>query len=402
VGGWTKNLIDSLIGGVLDALTSATQAALNWVLGLLSATMFSSPDVTGLPQVGYVAGHAQLVANAFMVLVVMAVGILAMTHGSVQERYSLKELLPRVVIGFCAANLATPIVRVVIAGANAVTAAMVGDRFTSQDSFNQIRRIAVDATTDPAMFLVALVLRELVLWMLALLVVTWLGRLCVLLVVAGTAPAALMCHALPQTEAVARVWWRSLFGCMTVQVLQAVALHLAVATLLSSDANLPALGLPRDPTGLLNMLIACFLLWLVIRIPKWVARALGGSAGRAGSMLGSVVRVVVVQQLLGAAGLRGGSRLRGRRPPGTGPGPQVPHLAGFRHTGSRQHLHQHLHVHPPRSGWPPGPGGQAPRRAPYYASAATATARAHPGRPPRALEAGPDRPSARRATGSGH
>jgi len=45
----------------------------------------------------------------------------------------------------------------------------------------------------------------------------------------------------------------------------------AVATLLVSDANLPALGLPKDPTGLLNMLIAALLLWLVIRIPKWVA-----------------------------------------------------------------------------------------------------------------------------------
>lgn len=392
MGGLTKDLINSLIAGVLDALTSATLAALNWVLGLLSTTMFASPDVTGLPQVADVAGRAQLVADAVMVLVVMVVGVLAMTHGTVQERYSLKELLPRMVIGFCAANLATPIVRAVITGANAVTAAMVGERLTGQEPFTQLRRITLDVTTDPAMFLVALVLRELVMWMLALLVVTWLGRLSVLLVVAGTGPVALLCHALPQTEAVARIWWRSLLGCLAVQVLQAVTLHLAVATLLS-DASLPSLGLPHDPTGLLNLLIACFLLWLVIRIPKWVARLVGTGAGRGAGLLSSAVRVVVMQQLLGAVGLRGG-RLGGPRRPAPVPRPALMH---GRPPAGHQHLHQHLHVHPPRPGGATTAGGNPPPAARYHAGAASG-GRPHPGRPPRALEAAPP---TRRALGPG-
>jgi hypothetical protein len=399
--GWIKDLINALINTVLDAVTSATQSALNWVLRLLSATVFSSPDVTALPQVGYVADHAQLVANSVMGLIVMIVGIVAMTHGSVQDRYSLKELLPRMLIGFTAANMATPIVRAAIVGANALTGAMVGDQFNSQDSFDQIKRVVFDATSDPAMFIVALVLRELVLWMLIGLVITWLGRLAVLLVLAGTAPVALMCHALPQADPVARIWWRSLWGCLAVQVLQAVTLHMAVATLLSSNANLPALGLPHDPTGLLNILIACFLLWLVIRIPKWVARTFGGTAGRGSSMLGSIVRVVVVQQLLGAIGLRGGRRLAGRqagaRMP-AGPRPPATHLHSHQHTSA----HQHLHVHPARSNQPPRPGGRPPGSSPFYTGDATSTARAHPGRPPRSLEGRPALPPpARRAIGPG-
>jgi hypothetical protein len=392
VGGVTKDLIAGLLAGVLDALTAATLAALNWVLGLLSATMFASPDVTALPQVAGVAGRAQLVANACMVLVVMVVGVLAMTHGTVQERYSLKELLPRMVIGFCAANLATPIVRAALTGANAVTEAMVGDRLAGQDPLTQIRRITLDVTTDPAMFLLALVLRELVMWMLVLLVITWLGRLSVLLVVAGTGPVALVCHALPQTEVVARLWWRSLAGCLAVQVLQAVTLHLAVATLLS-DTSLPALGLPHDPTGLLNLLIACFLLWLVIRIPRWVARTLGTGGGRGVGILSSLARVVVVQHLLGAVGLRGGRRLRGPHPAGTRIRP--PADGGQPPTGAR-HVHQHLHVHPPRPGGAE-PAGYPPRPGRYHAGAAS-TGRAHPGRPPRALE---DSPPPRRPLGPG-
>jgi len=389
MGGWIKDLIAGLIETVLNALTSATQAALNWVLGLLSAAVFSSPDVTVLPQVSYVSGRAQLVANAFMVLIVMVVGLLAMTHGSVQERYSLKELLPRMLIGFLAANMAIPAVRAVITGANALTDALTGDTFTSQDSFDQIRRVIAGASTDQATFIVALVMSLLALWMLVMLIITWLGRLTVLLVVAGTGPVALMCHALPQTDPVARIWWRSLFGALAVQVLQAVTLNMAVATLLSPDANLPALGLPHDPTGLLNLLITCFVLWLVIRIPRWVARNFGGNAARAGTILGYVVRVVVVQQLLSAIGLRGG-RPFGRR--GVPSGPRPPATHSHQHANSHQHLHQHVHLHPPR---PPRQPGGANQSWVYQPS----TARPHPGRPPSALEGRPTLPPPRRAIG---
>jgi hypothetical protein len=294
MGDWLNNPVGGLISAMVAALTSATEAALAWVLGLLAATVFTSPDVTGLPQVRFVAGNAQMAANAVMVGVVMVAGILAMTHGSVQDRYTIKELAPRLVIGFAAANLATPIVSAAISAGNTLTGALAGSRFNTGDSFNEIKRIIGDTTSDPALFLVALVLRELALWMLVLLVVSWLGRLSVLLVVAATAPVALLCHTLPHTEPLAQAWWRPLVGCLTVQVLQALTLHLAVATLLTPGANLPALGLPHDPTGLFNLLLACFLLWLVIRIPRWVARTVGGNAGRGASLLGHVVRVVLV------------------------------------------------------------------------------------------------------------
>ena len=385
MGSWIKDIITDLINGVINLLTGATQTALNWVLGLLSSTVFTSPDVTGLPQVRFVAGDAQIAANAAMVLVVMVAGILAMTHGSVQDRYSIKELLPRLVIGFAAANLAMPIVSGVIKAGNALTQSMAGQRFNSADSFNQIKRVITDTTTAPEMFLVALVLRELALWMLVLLVITWLGRIGVLLVVAGVAPVALMCHALPFAEPVARIWWRSLLSCLAVQVLQAITLYMAVATLLSPQANLPALGLPHDPTGLINLLIACFLLWLVIRIPKWVARNFGGPAPRGGNILGSIVRVVLVQQALGAIGLRGGKLLRRGRTGAGAAGVRQPatHLHSHQHANS--HLHQHLHVHPPRpSGRPTTgtPGGPNP--------APTRAARPHGGRGPAgALPAGP-------------
>src|SRR3954447_12834053 len=98
MGDWATNLIKGFFDAVLSALTSATVAALNWVLGLLSTTVFTSPDVTGLPQVRAAAGEAQTAANACMVAAVMVAGILVMSHGSAQDRYSFKDLLPRLLI----------------------------------------------------------------------------------------------------------------------------------------------------------------------------------------------------------------------------------------------------------------------------------------------------------------
>jgi hypothetical protein len=404
MSGWITDLINSMIDGVLNWLTTGTMAALNWVLGLLSNTVFTSPDVTMLPQVGYMSNQALLVANASLALIVTVVGFLAMTHGTVQDRHSLKELLPRMLIGFLAANLSTPILTTAITGANALTAALSGATFTSQDSFNEIKRVIAGVTGSQEQFIVALILRELAVWMLVLLVITWLGRLAVLLVVGATAPIALLCHALPQTDPVARVWWRTLGGCLAIQILQAVTLHMAVATLLTSGANLPALGLPKDPTGLFNLLMTCFLLWLVIRIPKWVSRTFGGNAGRGASMLASIVRLVVVQQLLGAVGLRGGKRAVGRKATaGMGAagqaGTRVPASHFHQHANSHQHLHEHVHLHPPRDGQRPGAtpgdaprpgaertGASGSRRPAYWAGDITPTTRTHPGRPPLELQ----------------
>jgi hypothetical protein len=153
--GWMSDLITAMINGVLDALTTATLAALNWVLTLLTDTVFTSPDVTTLPQVAYLSGRALIIANACLVLIVTVAGALAMTHGTLQDRHALKELLPRMLVGFLAANLAVPIVSWTVTAANALTEALSAGDVTSQDSFAQIRRAILGATTDPARGLAA-------------------------------------------------------------------------------------------------------------------------------------------------------------------------------------------------------------------------------------------------------
>jgi hypothetical protein len=368
-----NDLVNTWLSAVLAWIGSVVQAGLNWTLGMLATTLFTSPDVTVLPQVRYASGQAQLVANASMALVVTVAGALAMAHGSLQDRYSIKELMPRLLIGFTLANLAVPIVSAAVTCVNAVTAALVGTQMTSAEALGQIRRILA-GTVNGSLSTWVGVLEALAMAMLVMLLFTWLGRLMGLLVIAGVGPVALACHALPVTEPVAQIWWRGLGGLLLTQVLQAVALHLAVATVLTPGANLSGMGWPVDPNGIFNLMITCYLLWLVIRIPRWVSRTFGSAQGRGASVLGHIVRVVVVQQLLGAVGLRGGRLLgRGSRAAAAvgGGGSTVTHLHSHAHDHAHSHsradnhLHQHIHLHPDGRAWRgrrgAGPARQAAR-----------------------------------------
>jgi hypothetical protein len=344
IGDWVKDVITGLMNAGVDLVTTVVMLSLKRLLDMLSATVFRSPDVTGLPQVSYVSGQAQIAANACMGLAVMVAGVLVMARGGAEDRYTVKAMLPRVLVGFAAANLATPMVSALIGAANALTAGLSA-QVLAGDSFTELRRVVVDAATDPAIALVLLVGRIFVVILVAGLFLTWLSRIAVLLVLAGVAPVALACHAFVATEPVARLWWRSLVGTLTVQVVQSTALQLAVAVLLVPGANLPALGLPHDGSGLLNIMIAAFVLWMVWRVPTFLQRNFGVNQTRGQSLMGYVVRVVLVQQVMRAAGLamRGGRRaVAGPRPPTT-------------------HQHYHVHVRPGRVMQAPRP---RPRRQP--------------------------------------
>jgi hypothetical protein len=69
---------------------------------------------------------------------------------------------------------------------------------------------------------------------------------------------------------------------------------------------LPALGLPVDPFGFVNLFIIVVLLWTTVKIPALVRRHVT-AGGRSPNFLGAVIRVVVVQQLTRGLG-RGAGR----------------------------------------------------------------------------------------------
>ncbi|MGX4657868.1 conjugal transfer protein TrbL family protein [Micromonospora sp. SCSIO 07396] len=281
----------------LDWLTTAVLACLTAIFDLITGILLHTPKVTALPQVQALTGRSVWIVDTVFVLAFVAAGVLVMVAGGgEQSRYTVKDLLPRLVVGFTAAHFSQLACAQLIDVANALTAAISEAGPDDTGAFTAIRTHLTAAQDHmvPLLFLVLVLI-------IAVLVVTTafqvIGRFVALLVMTAVAPLALACHALPQTDPFARLWWRSYTGCLAIPVAQAFFLTAGEQTLLDPEAMLPVFGLPVDPGGTLNLLVVVVLLWTTVKIPTLMARWAGQSGRGTTNMLGAVVRVVVVQQL---------------------------------------------------------------------------------------------------------
>jgi len=284
-----------LLDGILTWLADRIQGALGWLVEFLTSTFFTTPDVTVFPQVQALAGRSALIVQALFGLAVVAAGAIAMTHGSVQIRYELKDLLPRLVFAFIASAFGTHLCAGLIQVANALTAAMIGPVTTGPDVIRYVKEQITSALLVPGSMVIALIIGLLIVVLFFQLIFSWLARIMTLLVIAATAPLALACYALPQTQPVADVWWRALLSALVIPMLQGVSFSAGVDLLLNPDHTLPvSLGLPAS--NVLNLLMVTCILMITVRIPRFVAR-FAAQGGRSMSPLGVVVRAVVLQSV---------------------------------------------------------------------------------------------------------
>jgi hypothetical protein len=287
-------MTDWLLDGVFSWLADRLAAALGWLLTFLTSTFFTSPDVTVFPQVQTLAGRCALVVDACFVLAVIVAGAIGMTHGGFQIRYAVKDLIPRLVVGFVASAFATQVCAGVIGIANAVTAAMVGQTASGPRVVRFVANRLTHATWDPTVRPLMVVIALLIVVLFFQLLFSWFARIAILLVLAGTAPVALACYGLPHTQPVADLWWRALLGVLATPLLQGVAFSTGVDLLLDPSGNFAiAAGLPVGSDTLNLFLIACLLV-VTVRIPRLVARYVA-QGGRGMSTAGVLLRAVVIQ-----------------------------------------------------------------------------------------------------------
>jgi hypothetical protein len=290
-----KLVVELFFNEMLTVLAAAVLIVINLLWALLSKTAFSTPAVTTLPQVTAITSNSLMIVNVSFVLAIITAGIVVMTRETVQTRYGIAELAPRLVIGWIAANFAVPICANLIRLANALSTALTGDGVTSKNSLGQMKSVTVDALNNPPSAFLAVIIGLVIAVLTAMLILTWIARLGVLVVLAGIAPIALACHATPYTDPAARLWWRALLGTLATVVLQALALHTALSIFLNPAANMTTLGIPHDPTGTFNLFLVLCLLWVVIKIPGLMRRYVTGGGGH--NMAGTLVRMVLIQQL---------------------------------------------------------------------------------------------------------
>jgi hypothetical protein len=251
-----------MLDQILDWFAARILDVLDTLLRAITQALLRTPDVTVLPQVQALTGRSIAVVDTAFVLVFLAAGLLTMLAGGDERtRYTIKDLIPRCVVGFVAAH------------------------------FSQL--IAARASTAGLLFVVC---AALIVLLLAGTAISVIVRFAVALVLTAVAPVALACHALPQTDPAARLWWRAYLGVLAVPVAQGLVLAAGRQLLLDPTTLLPLLGLPAEPAGILNLFLVMVLLWTTVRVPALIRRFVV-VGGRAPGVLGAVVRVVVVQQL---------------------------------------------------------------------------------------------------------
>jgi hypothetical protein len=286
---------------ISDFLTFVAVTGLAPVLSLLGSTVLATPDLTGNEQVRTLWTSSLAIADSVFVLFVIVGGFTVAARGSVQARYGLKEVLPRIVLGGVAANLSLLLCSKIVWAANALTAAIAGQGVDGPAAAAALKQIVDNAKGDNNFLLWLLVLALLLLALVV--IVTVILRIAAMTVLIAVGPLALMCHASPHTEALAHAWWRAVGACVGIQLGQAILVLATLRVFLTPAGPTTIFGVPASVEGWLRVLICLTMLWLLAKLPGWMRHAVLGPLGRrrGRGLVGQIIHTVLMIKTLGAA-----------------------------------------------------------------------------------------------------
>jgi hypothetical protein len=266
--------------------------ALNPMLQLVGDTVLATPQIAGQDRVNEIWLISVGIADALLVLFVLAAGGLVMTHDTLHSRYALKDALPRICFAAVAANASLSISGQLIAFANALSHGFLAGGVDAGQVSLQLKQFVLGAVAGSGIFVILLGLVAAAL--AVLMFVLYVVRAAVVLILIAGAPLLLLTHALPQTDGLARLWWRGMTAALGVQVAQALVLATAVRVFFTSGGR-QALGL--SVTGnVVDLLVCLCLFWMLVRIPFWAKQlAFSSRPGRITQLARSYVTARVLR-----------------------------------------------------------------------------------------------------------
>ncbi|WP_206789626.1 hypothetical protein [Amycolatopsis sp. MtRt-6] len=336
-------------------LAAIVAAGMNPLLDLLGKTLLTTPEPDQLPGLGAVwTGSWHILLTAYVILVLLA-GLIIMGYQTLQARYTVKELAPRLVIGFLAGTLSLFLMTKAVQVANALSAAVLGEGVDQAQMTRSLITMVQGSLHGGGIFLGILGL--VLVAMLLVLLVVFVVRVMVTILLVAAAPIALMFHALPHTEGIAYLWWKGSGGVLAIQVGQSLTLVVTVRVFFA-PGGFTIFG--PSLSSLMNLLLCIALMYVLIKIPFWFLAPL--RSGRP-SLLGRIARGVIAYKtmglLAGAAGARAGGRPRDSRPTAP-PDPPATRSGQFmlpmrlRRTTSPLRNSRRRWDEPPRTGAPDG------------------------------------------------
>jgi multisubunit Na+/H+ antiporter MnhF subunit len=247
---------------VIDAinawLQSLSEHLLRPALAAAGQLLFQTPTFDSIPEVSRTWAVVRDLTDGLFVIALLAAGVMVMASGTFESRYSVKALIPRIVLAAIAANASLALCGALIKLDNALVTGVVGpDPGTT--TFDQLASMVQgphisDQVVGSLVGLGAAVLA-------ILLVGLYVGRDIVLVVATVLSPLALATYALPQTDEIARIWWRVFSALLFVQVIEAILVELGLELLRHTDW----LGGPTS--DLVSGLVLITLLFLLFKIP---------------------------------------------------------------------------------------------------------------------------------------
>jgi len=282
-----------LLDEMLSHLTEWILDALDAIFTLLTHALYVTPDVTGLPQVAALTTRSVWIVDTVFVLVFIAAGVLTVTSGaSANSRYHVKDLAPRIVVGFVAAHFSTLLCGWAISLANGLVGSVAGEQSDPGQATKAMRShleaAAGAGQAGPLLFAVILAIITILVGAAAFGLIV---RLSVLLVLTAIAPIALACHALPATDGLARSWWRAYTGTLIVPVLQAFTLQAGMWMLTDPVHILPEIAAVGGGGVIVNLFIVMVLLWTTVKIPGLVRKHVMSTGTNNNTVIGGMIRI---------------------------------------------------------------------------------------------------------------
>ncbi|MBC9718038.1 hypothetical protein H9Y04_36445 [Streptomyces sp. TRM66268-LWL] len=323
-----------ILSAVTAFLGTLIEQVMKPVRELLADTLLATPDVTAQADLRRLWNGTMAITAGIYVLFITAGGVTVMAHETVQSRYALKQIAPRLLLGMIASATSLTVMGEAISLANALAHAVMGADLSDAGQ-GLVERVVPFALFGLAgLKLYALIIAVIMIVLVLAVLIGYIVRVAIIALLAVAAPLALACHAHPVTEGVAKMWWRALAGCLTIQVAQSMTFIVALKLFFAPGATL--LGFPK-PSQLGTMLAGVALFWVLFKIPGWclagVFRNSPLSARLPGPlrMLQSVAMWRLMNRALpgagslrrrGGGGPRGGTGLRSGPGGGGGGGPR--------------------------------------------------------------------------------
>ncbi|AOR31013.1 hypothetical protein BFF78_08130 [Streptomyces fodineus] len=253
------NAVTSFLGTLIEQIMKPARE-------FLADTLLATPDVTKHADIKRLWTWMLSVTAGIYGLFVTAGGITVMGYETVQNRYALRQIAPRLLLGMVAAAASLTVMGKAISLSNALAHAIMATDMADagQGMVERVLPFALFGATGLQMYLLilAIVATALVLAVL----IGFMVRVAVMALLAAFAPLMLACHAHPLTDPVARLWWRGLAGCLVIQIAQSMTFILALKLFFAPGAT--ALGIPKaDQLG--TMLAGVALFWALFKIPGW-------------------------------------------------------------------------------------------------------------------------------------